>query len=211
MFCSVIQWVAMGAALEVIQSAAAAEALLPPQRQRLLQHLHEPDSAAGLARRLSLPRQQVNYHLRELEKHGLVELVEERRKGNCMERVVRASARSYVISPLVLGDAEAPTVRDQFSSTYLIAAAARTLRDTAVLRQRADAAGQRLATLTVETDVRFASAADRAAFTEELTSTLARLTQHYHQATAPGGRSFRFLLAAYPTPAKKEKDNEPRS
>jgi hypothetical protein len=48
---------------------------------------------------LALPRQQVGYHLRALEQAGLVELVEERRKGNCIERIVRAAACSYVISP----------------------------------------------------------------------------------------------------------------
>lgn len=196
----------MAPALEVIQSAAVAEALLPAQRQQLLQHLHQPDSAAGLARKLSLPRQQVNYHLRELEKHGLVELVEERRKGNCMERLVRASARAYVISPLLLGDADPTDVRDQFSSHYLVAAAARTVRDVAVLRRGADEAGKRLATLTVETDVRFANAAQRAAFTQELTETLAHLARKYHDTQTAGGRSFRFLLGAYPVPLKQPKE-----
>ncbi len=194
----------MAAALEVIQSAAMAECLLQPQRLQLLDHLHEPDSAAGLARKLALPRQQVNYHLRELEKQGLVELVEERRKGNCMERLMRASARSYLISPLVLGQANAAPVRDQFSSAYLIATAARTLRDVAVLRQRADLANQRLATLTLETDVRFANAAARAEFTQELVDTVARLAAKYHEASAPGGRSFRVLLGAYPVPTKTD-------
>lgn len=194
----------MAAALEVIQSAAMAECLLQPQRLQLLEHLHAPDSAAGLARKLALPRQQVNYHLRELEKQGLVELVEERRKGNCMERLMRASARSYLISPMVLGQANAAPVRDQFSSAYLIATAARTLRDVAVLRQRADQAGQRLATLTLETDVRFANAAARAEFTQELVDTVARLAAKYHEASAPGGRSFRFLLGAYPVPTKTD-------
>ena len=55
-----------------------------------------------LADRVGLARQKVNYHLRELERHGLVELVEERRKGNMTERVLRATAASYVISPAAL-------------------------------------------------------------------------------------------------------------
>ena len=85
--------------LDVIRSPASAAAALDPQRQELLLHLREPDSASGLARRLDLPRQRINYHLRVLEEAGLVELVEERRKGNCMERVVRATARAFMISP----------------------------------------------------------------------------------------------------------------
>ena len=65
----------------VIENAAAAEASLDPVRSRLLAELATPglgDDPRG--RRSGLPRQQVNYHLRTLERHGLVELVEERRK-----------------------------------------------------------------------------------------------------------------------------------
>jgi DNA-binding transcriptional ArsR family regulator len=76
-------------------------------RARLLAELCQPASAAGLAERVGLPRQKVNYHLRLLEQHGLIELVEERRKGNCTERVLRATATSYVISPEAL-DTVAP-------------------------------------------------------------------------------------------------------
>src|ERR687897_3489675 len=89
--------------LEVVRRPEPAAALLDRTRQKLLAHLAEPDSASGLARRLRLPRQRINYHLRVLESAGLVELVEERRKGNCLERVVRATARSFVISPEALG------------------------------------------------------------------------------------------------------------
>lgn len=83
----------------VIEEPAAAEASLDPIRSRILAALAEPGSAAMLAGRLGLPRQKVNYHLKELERHGLVELAEERRKGNVTERIYRATAASYVISP----------------------------------------------------------------------------------------------------------------
>src|SRR4051794_20578725 len=83
----------------VIDDPAAAEASLDPVRARLLAALAEPGSASSLAATVGLTRQKANYHLRALERHGLVELVEERRKGNCTERVLRATAASYVISP----------------------------------------------------------------------------------------------------------------
>ena len=86
----------------VIEDPAAAEVSLDPVRARLLAELAEPASATMLAAPVGLPRQKVNYHLRALERHGLVELVEERRKGNCTERVMRATAASYVISPAAL-------------------------------------------------------------------------------------------------------------
>jgi DNA-binding transcriptional ArsR family regulator len=189
--------------LEVVRTPASAAALLDPARQKLLAHLKEPDSASGLARRLQLPRQRVNYHLRELERAGLVELVEERRKGNCVERVVRATARAFIISPEALGPL-GPTsemAADRLSSAYLIAAAGRTIRDLASLEARARKAGKRIATLTLETDIRFASADSRAAFAEELTGVIARLTAKYHNDRAPGGRRFRLLAAIHPTPS----------
>ncbi len=191
------------APLDIVRSPESAAALLDPTRQRLLEHLREPDSAAGLARRLRLPRQRLNYHLKVLEGAGLVELVEERRKGNCIERVVRATARAFIISPEALGalGPSADTAADRLSSAYLVAAAGRTIRDVAVLEERARKEGKRIATLTLETEVRFADAESRARFAEELAEALARVAAKYHDERSPGGRRFRLLAAVHPVPA----------
>src|SRR5688500_18115169 len=107
----------------VIEDPAVAEVSLDPIRARLLAALAEPGSAATLAGRIGLPRQKVNYHLRALEKHGLVELVEERRKGNMTERILRATASSYVISPAALADVAPDPARspDRLSARWLLA------------------------------------------------------------------------------------------
>jgi len=188
------------ASIGVIRDSAVAAVLFGGPRTELLEALRQPDSAAGVARRIGLPRQQVNYHLRELERAGFVELVEERRKGNCVERVLRASARSYVISPEVLGNlsGDPSTIKDRFSSAYLMAVAARSIRELGELRAAAKAADQKLATMTLETEVRFASAADRNAFAKELSDALARLIVKYHDAGSGSGRCFRVILGAHP-------------
>src|SRR3954449_7132312 len=100
----------------VIEQPEAAAAVLHPERLRILEHLREPDSASGLSRRLDVPRQKINYHLRELETAGIVEFVEERRKGNCIERVMRAKADSFLISPDTLGSVgpKPGHIRDHF-------------------------------------------------------------------------------------------------
>ena len=185
--------------IEVLQDARQAAALMQPERLRVLQQLTEPESASGVARRLDLPRQQVNYHLRELEKNGLVEFLEERKKGNCMERVMRSKARSFIINPDVLGSLTAATLagRDRFSSSYLLMAASRAVRDLAILRPRAEKAGKRLPTLTAEVEVSFANAEDRRMFAEELTDAIARLVAK-HNANRPGSRTFRLLACIYP-------------
>ena len=79
---------------EVISDGAVAAVALDPVRARILRELAEPGSASTLAPVLGVSRQNVNHHLRALEAHGLVELVEERRRGNMTERVMRAVAVS---------------------------------------------------------------------------------------------------------------------
>jgi DNA-binding transcriptional ArsR family regulator len=191
--------------IDVITGADQAVVALQRTRRKLLAHLSEPDSAAGLARRLGMPRQRINYHLRELEREGLVQLVEERRKGNCVERVVRATARAFVISPDTLGalGATPGEAADRFSSTYLVSAAARAVRDVAALQAGAKRAGKRLSTFTLETDLRFATAEARAQFAEELASAVASLAAKYHDDRAPQGRRFRLLAAIHPVLEKK--------
>ncbi len=204
----------MPVALQVIRDAAEASALLDPARLQLLECLAEPDSAAGLARRLRLPRQQVNYHLRELEKRGLVEFVEERRRGNCLERRVRATASQYVVSPEVLGRIGAPPsaadalpAPDRYSIAYLVSVAARAIRELALLAVRAAQAHKRLATLTLDTEIRFRSAEERAAFAAEFTEALVRLAAKYHDGAHPGGRAFRCIAGVYPLITRQDNDS----
>ena len=185
----------------VIRDPDQAAALLQPERMRLLEALGEPDSAAGLARRFDLPRQRLNYHLKELERSGLVELVEERRKGNCVERVLKATAKAYTISAEVLGGLGASReIGDRLSATYLVAVASRTVQELGTLLARAAAARKRVATLTLDTEIRFASAETRAAFADELSDAVARLAAKYHAPSAGGGRTFRLIASAYPKP-----------
>jgi DNA-binding transcriptional ArsR family regulator len=193
------------AEFHVVRDADQAAALLAPLRMQILNTLREPGSATGVARQLGLPRQKVNYHLRELEQHRLLHFVEEQRKGNCMERIVQATARSYVISPEALGklsDGVTPS-SDRFSAAYLVSAAARVIRDLAVLGSRALSARKQIATLTIETEVRFASAGERAAFADELSRSVAALAAKYHHSTAPAGRTFRFVVAGLPKITKE--------
>jgi hypothetical protein len=131
-----------------------------------------------------------------------VELVEERRKGNCLERVVRATARAFIISPEALGELgpSAELAADRLSSAYLVAAAGRTIREVAELEDKARREGKRVATLTLEADVRFASAEARARFADELADAVARIAARYHDDRASGGRRFRLLAAVHPAP-----------
>jgi DNA-binding transcriptional ArsR family regulator len=187
--------------LTVIDDPTAAELSLDPIRARLLSELRDPASAATLAARLGLPRQKVNYHVRLLERHGLVELVEERRKGNMTERVLQATAGAFVISPATLGPLEPDTERapDRLSARWLVALAARTIREVGGLLEASTTARRRVATFAIDAEVRFATAADRAAFAQELADTVASLASRYHDEHEPAGRPHRIVVAIHPS------------
>jgi DNA-binding transcriptional ArsR family regulator len=195
----------------VIEDPAAAEAALDPIRTRLLVELVEPASATTVAARVGLPRQKVNYHLRMLEQRGLVELVEERRKGNMVERVLQATALSYVISPAALAALQPDPARtaDRLSARWLIALAARLVREVGQLLAGAAKARKRLATFGMDGEIRFASAADRAAFAEELAAAVTRLIGKYHDEQAKAGRDHRVIVAVHPS-LKPEQDRSDR-
>ena len=197
--------------LAVIEDPAAAEVCLEPVRARLLAELAEPASATTVAQRIGLPRQNVHYHLKELERHGLVRLVEERRKGNVHERILQATALSYVISPAALAAVQPDPSRspDSLSARWLIALASRAVREVGELLAGAGRARKRLATFGLDAEVRFASAADRSAFAEELAATMTALIAKYHDESARAGRDHRVIVAVHPS-LKPPEPNETR-
>jgi DNA-binding transcriptional ArsR family regulator len=186
--------------LEVIDESIRAKALLDPLRSRMLAQLVQPTSAAGLAIELGIPRQKVNYHLRELERHGLVTLVEERRKRGTTERVMQATAQSYVISSAAALEVEPDPQQhpDRLSARWLIALASRIVKEVGAMVGDASGSGKRVATYALDGEMRFATAADRSAFAEELTNAITTLVSKYHDEAAPRGRSYRLLVALHP-------------
>jgi predicted ArsR family transcriptional regulator len=153
--------------------------------------LSQPGSASTVAAQVNLSRQVVNYHLRELEKVGLLSFVEERKRGNCLERVFQSTAQSYVVSPRALGKvAPKPNqIADRQSADYLLALASQMIADVEATDQDFPPA------ITLETDVAFASDEDRAAFTRELALAIATLVPKYLR---PGARTYRLIACGHP-------------
>ena len=145
---------------------------------------------------------------RALEQAGLLRQVAQRQARNCIERVVQATAYRYVISPEVLADLgkDLAEAVDRFSSAYLVSLAGRTIRELGALREAAQVAGKSLATLSMEADIRFADAADRNRFAEELAGAFAGLIQKYHRPESSQGRLFRFVVGGYPALLSKQPD-----
>jgi len=157
-----------------------------------------------------MPRQRVLYHLRTLEAQRLVEAQEHGTVGRRIDRSYVRTATSYAIAPKTLGGVavDPRTVADAFSSAYLSAVAGRALNDLAALGRAAAARGKRVPTLTLETDVRFATPADQRRFADELTAAFAALAAKYHHPDLPLGRTFRVFACGYPAVPTRPTANE---
>src|SRR5918994_1483767 len=71
------------------------------------------------------------------------------------------------------------------------------VREVGPLARRAGASGKRLPTLTIDTQIGFRSAADRAAFADDLTAAVLDLAARYHH---DDGRPHRLVVAPPPPP-----------
>jgi len=182
----------------VLTDAAAVELALDPIRASILDALAEPGSASTVAAAVGSTRQKVNYHLKALEAHGLVELAEERSWGGITERLMRRSARHLVVAPDVLAGAaiDPNEVADRLSAAYLVAVNARTVSEVGAIAGSATT-GTRLPTLTVDTVIGFRSPDDRAAFAADLQAAVAELVARYHH---DDGRPHRLTVSSYPRP-----------
>lgn len=178
-------------------------ALTPPRRE-LLDRLREPASATQLATELGLPRQRVNYHLRTLEQAGLIELVEQRQRRGCVERIMRATSESYVVDPSVMRD-DAARAADAHSAERLVELAADTVRQVARIKGGAESSASRLLTFSIEAEVRFRRPADAHRFTDAVVAAIASAVAEFD---TPEGRPYRILAGGHPAPASTGDDEE---
>lgn len=198
------------------QPAQAAVLLYHPLRMRILAALLEPDSAAGLARRMNLPRQTVNYHVRELARARLLTRAGRRKRRRLYEQCYVATARGYIFSPELLGKlaADPAQVADRFSAAYLLGLASKLQSELGRAIELSEKADKRLATLSINTELRFTSPQQRAAFTEELqraiVDVVGRHSAPYQKpdGSTAEGRPFRLVLGCYPIPPPLEPDND---
>jgi DNA-binding transcriptional ArsR family regulator len=202
-------------AWDFVAEMPRATALLHPLRLRILDALREPDSAAGLARRLRLPRQKINYHVRALARAHFLERAGQRRRRNMIERRFRTTARGYILSPELLGRLGVPQAQaeDAFSAAYLLGLLSLGQSELGRASREAGAQAKRLATLSVNSEMRFENAEQRARFTAELQRAVVEMVARYASpyiradGAAGTGRPYRLILGCYPIPPKLEEEN----
>jgi DNA-binding transcriptional ArsR family regulator len=202
------------AAWDLVADVDRATALLHPLRLRILDALREPDSASGLARRFRLPRQKMNYHVRELARTHFLERAGQRRRRNMIERRYRTTAQAYVLSPELLGSMGLPRehAEDVLSAAYLLGMMALAQAELARASREAAAQRKRLTTLSVSSELRFESTEQRAKFAAELRRSVIEVIGRYASphtmadGSAGAGRPYRLILGCYPTPPKLSAD-----
>ncbi|MBJ3786715.1 ArsR/SmtB family transcription factor [Devosia sediminis] len=182
----------------LIEDADRALLALSPVKRRLLEALREPGSAASLAKRLDMPRQQLGYHLRALEAAGLVRLVEERRRRGFTERVLVAAAGAFVLDPALLGGAR-HAAQDRHAAEHLVEAAGTVVREVTRMRGAAEAAGQRLLTLTMEAELGFERPQDFEDFAKALGEAVAEVATRYRP--GQGKKGYHLMLGVHPAVA----------
>lgn len=195
--------------LETISNTRRASALLHPLRLRLLSLSREPVSAAELARRIGLPRQRVNYHVRALERAGFLRPAGRHRKRNMIEQRYVATARAFVLSAGILGPVGVDwrDIGDTASADYLLALTEQVRSDLELAAGEGEAEGRPITTVSLRSQFRFESPGQRTEFAsalrEAVVGVIARLSSPNRLENGrPGrGRPYRLVLACYPVPA----------
>ena len=184
--------------LALVDDATTARAALSPLRRELLARLRTPASAVALSEALDLSRQKIGYHLRVLEKAGLISKAGTRQRRGFTEQLFELGSDALVIDPMLLAPPAPDAVdkQDRFASGHLIRTAAGIVRDVSRMRSAAAGEGSRLLTFTIEADVGFARPADIEHFATRLSDAVSAIAAHY--ASPDRGRRYRVTLAGHP-------------
>ena len=181
----------------LVRDSEQVGALAHPMRSKILEALRSPNTAAGLARSFGRSRQSVRYHLKALERIGLIRHAGERRKGNFLEQLYQATATRFIVSSEFASNAEqlASVFRDQASLSQLVELGERLQRDAAALIELAASDGREIPSASVESEVHFKDEAVRAAFMSEFIPMLKTLLAKYGGSDGP---AYRVALVTYP-------------
>lgn len=182
-----------------IESPEQATVLLNPIRGEIIAQLLEPGSAAEVARTLGETAQRINYHLKALEKAGLVQRVGTRQVRNLVEVLYRSIAKTFVLADcLSMKPETVQKLKDQSSLAHLVTTSERIRRDAMLLMEQSDV-GQEIPSATMQLQVHLSNEQQRQAFIEEYAAMVQQLVERY-AAGKDENEAYQVLLAVYPKP-----------
>jgi DNA-binding transcriptional ArsR family regulator len=189
----------------LVENTDQASAVLNPLRLELLRRADEPRTCAQLAEALGQTPQKIYYHVKVLEVAGAIERVEERRVRGIPEGYYRATARTYWLSPKLVGRiGGAKRARDPMSLGSLLSLAEDLQIDVGRL---AETKREEIPSLGFTAQVRLAKTAERTAFLSDIQNAIQSIAKKYGAAGPPGPPAapdtFRLVFACYPRPEEK--------
>jgi DNA-binding transcriptional ArsR family regulator len=184
-----------------INNLDQASALFKPIRLEILGQLAQPRTCSELAEVFGTSPQKVYYHIKVLQEAGLVNKVKEERVRGIMEGYYQAAARSYWLSPEMVGKlGGAQQARQNISLGNLLGLAEQLHSEVASLAPTED----EVPTVGLSAQIELRRGEDRQAFLEELQQAVQNLAEKYGNAQeGTGGETFRLMLACYPRPIQK--------
>ncbi|MGQ7890422.1 ArsR/SmtB family transcription factor [Paenibacillus sp. WC2504] len=182
-----------------IESPEQATVLLNPIRGEIIAQLLEPGSAAEVARTLGETAQRINYHLKALEKAGLVQRIGTRQVRNLVEVLYRSIAKTFVLADsLSMKPETVQKLKDQSSLAHLVTTSERIRRDVMLLMEQSDV-GEEIPSATLQLQVHLSDEHQRQAFIEEYAAMVQQLVERY-AAGKDENEAYQVLLAVYPKP-----------
>lgn len=186
-----------------VEVADQAGALLHPLRIEVLKKLAEPRSCPDLAKELDETTQKIYYHVKILESAGLIDKVDERRVRGIMEGLYRARAKSYWLSPALVGKVGgAERARDQMSLDFVLSLAEEIQTDVARLGEKSGEA-QTIPSLGLSLQIALDGEEERARFLAELREMLQGLAKKYAAKGSTPKEEFQVSLVCYPRPERR--------
>ncbi|MBV7335722.1 helix-turn-helix domain-containing protein [Chloroflexi bacterium TSY] len=190
-----------------IETVDQAQHLLKPERIELLKQLDRPRTCPELAEIFEQSPQRIYYHVKALEKAGLVEKVEEKRVRGVVEGHYQARARTYWFTPKLVGQVGSSNqVQDQASLRFLLSLAEEVHEDIGRLGHQSEI-GQDVPSLGLSAHIYLPDGSRRADFLADVQTFFTELAQKYglpdnQESDELGGKSFRIVLACYPKEAE---------
>lgn len=192
----------------LVQSPEQAVALLNPLRADIVSRLAEPASAAELARMLHEPPQRMNYHIKALEKTGLIRKVGTRQVRNLVEVLYQAIAKTFVLAEsLSLSEETIERLKEHGSLAQLITTAEQMKKDAVTLMDHSEK-GTEIPSATLQLQIPLKDQDAREAFIADYVDTMKKLVAKYAKAAEGSGDNtaqYQVMLAVYPKAAEGDR------
>ena len=184
----------------VLDQVGQISALFKPIRLEMLTMLAEPRTCGQLAEVFHTSPQKIYYHIKVLERAGLVVKVYEKRVRGIMEGYYQAAAESYWLAPELINKLGGERrVNGQMSLGYVLGLAGQVQSEVAPLLKHEG----EVPSLGISAQVNLKHGSDRAEFLEELQNAVQKIAEKYgsledEEVHGGGEENFRLIFACYP-------------